>query len=363
MEYEVIISRASPYSSKVVALLGYAGIPHRIRIQNAVSRYCVVKRLTGKTMVPVLRRGSWALHDSTEISRYIMERTDKPTLPTKAGELMAWLLEDFADEWIVRWMVQSRWRHREDAEHVGEVIGRELTGKVPVGEKFVGRQASKMIRSQLKTGGMRRDNDQAMQNSATRCLEALEAILSEGAPYLFGGYPTVADFAFFGCLIQYYQDPTGRDRLQGYRAVRAYIRRLQEMEDRPASAHVEPCAPRPLSELQPLFGEMLGTYWPVLIANQSVLEGDDAWETGKRLREVSAELIDGTNFSFRPSGYMMKRLFSLLELVDETYQRGDRLFGEDGLRMERALVSRIADLSRSEAGRMILRSYEHLGLH
>ena len=81
MEYELFISRASPYSSKVLALLGYAGFSHRVRVQNGWTRYAVIRRLTGETMVPMLRRGDWAINDSTDITRYVIDRAERPTLP------------------------------------------------------------------------------------------------------------------------------------------------------------------------------------------------------------------------------------------------------------------------------------------
>lgn len=357
MEYELFISHASPYSSKIMALMGYAGIPHRIRVQNVVTRFAVLRKLTGKTMVPVLRRGDWAICDSTTIARYVMERSARPTLPQGAAELLAWFIEDFADEWMVRWMIHSRWRHREDAERVSEIIGRELTGGLPLGSRQIGRQVSRLLRRQMKRGGMRRENDRALQESAARVLQALEAVLVDDPPYLFGGYPTVADFSVYGQLVQYHRDPTGREHLLGYPSIRAYLRRMEAMAERPVSLEIVDSPPRDIVELQPLFAEILGAYWPVLVANYRALQG------GSSSGETAAELIDGSHFSFEPSNYMQARLEALLSLVDRRYRRGDHLFGEAGLRMERALVGRITELCESEAGRRLLREYTHVGLH
>ena len=357
MHYELFISRASPYSLKVQALMGYAGVEHRIRVQNAVTRYAVIRRLTGKTMVPVLRRGSWAINDSTRIAQYVMERSNRPTLPGSEGETLAWILEDFADEWLVRWVMHSRWRHHEDAERISGLIGRELTGVVPVGERVVGRQVGKWIQRQIDATGVRAENDPALQGSALRCLEVLEALLSGSQRYLFGQYPTIADFSIYGQLVQYYRDPTGRRRLEDYPSVVAYIERIDGMADRPPSVAAGNGVNEDISRLQPLFAEFLGTYWSVLVANYQ------ARANGSGRREVSAELVDGTRFNFRASGYMQGRLEKLLRRVDAAYARRDRLFGESGVRMERALVQRIADLCESEAGRKLLRRYKHVGMH
>lgn len=356
MGYELFISRASPYSSKALALMGYSGIPHRVRIQNAVTRYTVLRKLTGKTMVPVLRQGPWAINDSTRIARYVMQRTGRPTLPASEGEALAWLIEDFADEWMVRWMVHSRWRHSVDAERISEIIGRELTGPVPVGAKWIGRPVARLLQEQMKGWGVRAENDLALESSALRCLEALETILSQGPGYLFGEYPTVADFAVYGALVQYQADPTGRQSIEPYKAVRRYVGRIDAMADRPPTVISDPGMRADLERLQPLFAEVLGTYWSVMIANYRARLG------GGR-REMVAELVDGSQFHVMTSGYLQGRLEALLELVDNTYAERDHLFGEQGLRMERALLERIADLSESEAGRRLLRTYKHVGMH
>jgi glutathione S-transferase len=357
MDFELYISNVSPYSIKIAALMGYSGIQHEIRIQNAVIRYSVLQRLTGRTMVPVLRSGEWALNDSTEIARYVMDRSTRPTLPRQEGaRLLGWLIEDFADEWVVRWMIASRWSEPEDAAVVSEAIGRELTAGSPVGARWVGRQAARLIQNRLRPFGLREENEPALRASAVRTLEALEEIFSKSPRYLFEDYPTVADFALFGSLGQYARDPTGRGDLRRFPAVKAYVERIEAMAARPASVEVGQGQSRNLMEVQPLFAEMLGTYWPQLIANHK------ARDTRGR-RDVEAKLLDGTTFVFQVSGYLQKRLEELLRQIDEAYAVRDDLFGEAGLRMEHGLMRRVAELSETENGRDLLERFTHLGLH
>lgn len=360
MEYELLISGTSPESDKIVALMGYAQIPHQIRVQNALTRLGVGRRATGPGAVPTLRRGAWAISGSKEIARYIMERTGEPLLPQGAGALLAWLLEDFADAWVTLWMMHFRWSHREDAELAAEQIGQELLGGIRFGARILGQRLLASWKQEMRARGIRRENDEVLRASAARCLQGLEAILSSGPPYLFGGYPTVADFAFFGPLSQFRRDPTGRVVMRSFPAVRAYVHRLEGAAERPASVEIRQIAPRDVGELQPLFGELIGTYWPILVTNYRAR----ALETRRRdNRGVSASLLDGGAFLFLPSEVLQRRLEAILALIDETYARQDTLFGVPGLRMERALVRHIAELSKSAVGRQLLRSYPHLGLH
>lgn len=357
MEYELFISRASPYSSKVLALLGYTGMSHRVRVQNGWTRYGVLRRLTGQTMVPVLRRGSWAINDSTAITRYAIERSGRPTLPPAGAELLAWIIEDFADEWVARWAMHSRWRHREDSQRVAELIGRELTGAIPFGARAVGIPAARLIQRQLAHWGIRPENDDALYGSATRCLELLEAVFSNPPRYLFADYPTVADFALYGPLVQYGRDPTGRQKLVDYPAVRRWIGRLEAMAERPPHIETGDGSDRKLAELQPLFGEFLGTYWSILAANYQ------AFEEPSDRRQIDVGFIDGTNMSLRTSRYLKERLEELIRGINDAYEHNDLLFGEQGLRMERALVGRISELCETESGRRLLRRFQHVGMH
>ncbi|MFU8804267.1 MAG: glutathione S-transferase family protein [Bradymonadaceae bacterium] len=356
--YTLYVSMASPYSMKVAALIGYAGLPCELAKQNLVSRFGVIKRLTGKTMVPVLRDGDWAISDSTHIARYVMAKSERPTLPRSArlGPL-CWLLEEFADEWISRWMIYSRWSHLQDTEEVESIVGRELAGNMPILSSILGKQAGSMVRKKLKSAGIRPENDAALQNSRDRCLQVLDALAGTPPLYLFEGYPTVADFAIYGALGQFARDRTGRKTLRTLPDLRRYIERIDAMTIPLPLIETMDQPSRDISRLQPLFAEFIGTYWPVLVANYRALA------QAKPPSVVRAVLIDGATFSFAPSRYVAGRFKEILAVLDETYRRQDHLFGDDGLRLESALMSNVARLTHYVEGRELLREYQHLGMH
>lgn len=356
--YQLYVSMVSPYSLKAAAMVGYTGLPCEIVRQNALNRYRVIKALTGKTMVPVLREGSWAMNDSTSIAKFLITRSPRPTLPRSARyEPLCWLLEEFADEWMTRWVIYSRWFHLQDTQETSAIIGRELARDLPLIGPLLGRQATTMVRRRLASGGITSENDGALQNSQHRCLEALESLFDSGPLYLFEGYPTVADFAFYGALGQFASDYTGRGIMRKLPALRAYVERLGGMVPPMALIEVSREPSRDIAHLQPLFAEFLGTYWPVLVANFR------AMAQGRVPKVAQASLVDGATFSFTPSGYMVARFKQLLALLDETYSHQDHLFGEEGMRFESALMSQIAGLTHHLEGRQLLREYHHLGMH
>lgn len=354
--YQLYTNSMSPYSSKASALVGYAGLDCTEVQQNALNRFATIKRLTGKTMIPVLRRGEWAINDSTDIARYVMERTDRRLLPQReALQALCWLLEDFADEWIAKIVMASRWLNAGDRRELSAAIGRELVVGLPGLAGLAGRGAASAIRSALEPSGVCDDNRAALERSGARLLQEMESTLGDGAPFLFNSEPTVADFAFFGQWYQYGRDPSGGDVIRMYPAVRDYLERLGAMMLPHPLEREREASVRSIEQLRGIFAEFLGTYWPVLVANYQAMHRENV------PRRVDAELLDGERFSFKPSRYLIGRLEFVLGQLDRAYARRESLFGDDGLEIEYALVTCVSRLTQTRAGRELLDDFPHIG--
>jgi len=353
--YALYISEYSPYSMKASALLGCAGLPCRIEHENLVNRYAVLERLTGETMVPVLRRGDWAINDSTHIARWALGRTERALLPDgEALEAVCWLLEEFADEWVSRWVVHSRWHHPEDERQVARGIGREVTCGVPLVDRPVGALVGNMIQQGLERGGVRGENRPALEQSRDRVLQGLENLFDETDGYLFGAEPTVADFAYYGQLEQYRRDPTGGERMEMYPAITEWLDDVDRMRlPHPVVAQRRGRALE-LSELKVLFGELFGTYWRVLVAIHR------ARSRAAPPDEIEVELIDGTRFACRPSGYIASRLEFVLEQLDRLCAADASAVGPEALAIREALAGAVDQLTAYEAGKQLLDGYPDL---
>jgi glutathione S-transferase len=354
--YTLYTNSMSPYSSKASALLGYAGIPCREEYQNLVSRFTVLKRLTGKTMVPVLRQGEWAINDSTQIARWAQGESDQSLLPEReALAPICWLLEEFADEWLSRWVVLSRWKHTEDARELRRQIGREVTCGLPGLTTPAGKLTGTMIEKHLARGGVRRENRSALEQSRDRVLQGLENIFESADGYLFGGEPTVADFAFYGQLEQYRRDPTGSERMQLYPAIGEWLDRLDRMRlPHPVVAHRQD-AGAGLAELNVLFGEFFGTYWRVLVDCHRARQASGGAEG-----DIEVELLDGTTFRFYPSGYLAGRLDFVLEQLEAACEHREALFGAGRLEWEEAIGGALDQLAAYREGRARLNAHGNL---
>ena len=353
--YTLYISSHSPYSIKAAALLGYAGIPCRIEHENVVNRYAVLQRLTGKTMVPVLRRGDWAINDSTHIGRWARERTRRRILPEDEGRrAICWLLEEFADEWVSRWVVHSRWCHEQDRRTVSRAIGREVTCDLPMVDRPIGALVSRMIQKGLARGGMREENRPALEQSRDRLLQGLENVFDRADGYLFGAEPSVADFAFYGQLEQYRRDPTGGDRMEMYPAISDWLDDLAQMElPHPVVARRRGTFPD-LSDLKVVFGEMFGTYWRLLVASHRAHAGGTPPET------IEVELVDGTTFSCEPSRYIASRLEFVLEHLDRLCGADQGTVGPEALTLREAISRAVDQLTGYEKGKRLLGGYPDL---
>jgi glutathione S-transferase len=347
---------------KASAMVGYAGLLCEPRIQNIVTRYAVLKRLTGKTMVPVLRRGERAINDSTEIARYVIEHSETPLLPAEDLEPLSWILEDFFDEWVTRWVIFSRWFHRRDMKKLQDDIAEEFAWGLPVLGTAVGKLASYQLKSAGWPVGIREQNRDSFERSRHRVLQGLEQLFEEGPPFLFNAHPTVADFGLFGPLFQYRHDPTGSELCRLYPNARGYIQRLNQYRLDEAGPSIngfkkeqtDHAESRQLSELRDLFAEFLGTYWRILVKNYRVYSRDG------RGQETQVELLDGSLFEFTSSGYFVGRLKFILGQVNDAYRKRERLLGDEGLALEEAFMEHIERLADFEEGVELLSEYEDI---
>lgn len=357
MTYELYISSLSPYSIKAAATLGYAGIPCRVKHENLVNRYAVLQRLTGQTMVPVLRRDDWAINDSTRIARWAEGQSERALVPEREGmEAVCWLLEEFADEWITRWMVFSRWCNDADARAAAREIGGEMTCGLPVVDRPLGRLASRMIKAQLGRGGARESNRVALEQSRDRILQALEGYFDATDGYLFGGEPTAADFALYGQLEQYRRDPTGEDRMQVYPAISEWLDAVDRMRVPHPVVAIRHGAEMELDKLRPLFGEMFGTYWRVIVAMHRARSEGLSRDDGP----VRVELLDGTQFEAAPSRYVAGRVKFVLRQLDRLVAAEPELLGPNGLGIDDAVNRAVERLSGEPSGRELLEDYPSL---
>ncbi|MFN2426710.1 MAG: glutathione S-transferase family protein [Candidatus Binatia bacterium] len=313
--YLLYTMQNSPYSDKIRALLHYKKLHVVENIENAETRFSVLQARTGKTMVPVvITPADEAMNDSTAIAANVEAAVPSPPTRWKDPETdtVAMLLEDYADEWLVRIMLASRWYHPADAAQNAAIIACGMTHGVP-GLEFqrAAREFPPSIISTLPKMGATRENAEAWYAMLPRILAALERALARSL-FLTGAAPHLADFAFYGQLNQIRRDPTGHGWVAEAPAlVREWLERIEAVftgKLDPASAALDD-----LASLRPLVEEMSSTYLRMQVANALAVEA--------AAPEVRASLGGGLEFVCAPAKYNAKLLGANLDTLERLYSR------------------------------------------
>ena len=204
-------SKISYYTGKFEAYLRYRAIPyesfptvgHRKKLTDAV----------GIVQMPVvqLADGRW-MTDTTPMIAWLESQQDGPSIfpADPVLNILALLIEDYADEWLWRSAMHYRWSYRPDRQYAAEALYNELVrGTLPL-PRFA---ALNMLKRRQYFGYVRGDGVNAKTRAHAdgtylRSLDLMQAIL-ERRPFLLGGRPTIADFGMMAPMFRHFgQDPT-----------------------------------------------------------------------------------------------------------------------------------------------------------
>jgi len=283
---------ASPYTQKMVSILRYRHIAYEVFMGDVPGR---LSRLEGieppkPILLPtlLLEDESGKLKATTDttpiIRRFENEYSDRKLLPEDpALSFINYLLEDFGDEWVTKYMFHYRWYFDEDADNASTVLPlSDLAVNMP---DEILKDAKKYIHDR-QTGrlwvvGSNDTTADLIDASYKRFLKLMDDHLSI-SKFLFGEKPSSADFAIYGQLTQLIGfDPTSRKiaydtalRLVSWQDVMADLSG-HDVENSNWTPLEE--SPTSLKEIMKEFGRM---YVPALIANASaIMKGDETWET------------------------------------------------------------------------------------
>src|SRR5439155_1023578 len=235
--YTLYVMSNSPYSDKIRMYLKLKRLPVVEVRENLRNREQVLRARTGRTMVPVvITPADEALNDSTHITRTLEAACPVPALrPADPGRRgLDALLENYADEWVVRVMLGSRWLHEPDAELNRTVIAADMTCGAPEVEVAAAKEMfTQGITATLPPMGATRETLGFLLDDLSGLVTDLDALFAAHR-FLGGAEPTVADLAFYGQLNQIRRDPTGRVMVGD--PGRAHGRWLAELEAAVAAA-------------------------------------------------------------------------------------------------------------------------------
>lgn len=200
----------SPYSMKMRAYLRYRRIPYQWITGREANDVAHTKVAT--YMVPVLENpeGEFA-NDSTylidELEQRFPERRTEPN--NEADAFLAYLIEDFSDEWLISPFFMHRWNLDRDQAHNSRWILYEVfKGHIVEGQFDQMADGWKQRQTGLLplVSGMPEAYD-LLDESLHAFLDIMERVATSGM-FLFGSRPSRAEFAIYGRLSQLLQDLT-----------------------------------------------------------------------------------------------------------------------------------------------------------
>lgn len=204
----------SYFTRKVTGYLDYTDRPWRL--EPGFGQQAAATGAGWNGGIPVVTNPDGALMwDSTSIIEHLDQATptDRSVLPADPTlQFVAYLLDDFSDEWFYRPAVGSRWSYPANTLTAGWQIAEELSSSLPIPAAFARDRVVETMTASLPKLGVTEDNiDAWMSEVLVPWMRALDVHLAEGG-YLLGGRPSIADFAVFGANAAHFMgDPYCRE--------------------------------------------------------------------------------------------------------------------------------------------------------
>lgn len=279
--YRLYGGLGSPYSMKMRAVLRYRRLAHVWLAGNGPD---VMGRLFAQLKAPVIPvlefPDGTVMNDSTPLIRELEARHpgERSIVPAdEAQAFLAFLLEDFADEWGTKAMFHYRWFRERDQLMLSRWLAYDrLAGKGrPAIEAAAGAFRERQV-GRMALVGCTPANAPLIEATAKKVFDLLDPMATDEG-YLFGSRPSLADFGWYGQLSQLASDPTPHDEMQ---ARAPYLMRwLANLDDASGvegewrDADAEPTAA--VTGLLKMAGEI---YLPFLMANAAAAAaGEDTF--------------------------------------------------------------------------------------
>lgn len=286
-------SKVSYYTGKLEGYLRYKEIPYRFQAMTAEYFNRIVPEKTGAQQMPAveLADGRWATDSTPLIDWFEREYPAHPVIPADPEQaFLAYLIEDYADEWLWRPAMHYRWSYYAGRQLLGITLVDELFKDVTGPNWLKHWQIRKRQKSNfVDQDGVTSANRDHVEQGYLRILELLESIFQE-RPFIFGGVPTLADFGLFGPMFRHFsQDPTPAEIMRlTAPAVNEWVARMWNA--RASRISGEPVRGIP-ADILPLLREIGDTHLQNLVANTR------AWQQGSQQYDVK---IQGRQYTDLP---------------------------------------------------------------
>ena len=311
-DYTMYGSAMSYFSGKARAYLRWKGIDFEEVPPTPEIMQNVIMARVGWPVIPVLKTpDDRIIQDTADIIAEIETSHPAPSvMPGGAVQrFVSYLIQLFADEWLLIPSMHYRWNHNEDWIY-GEFGKAARPDGTPEEQYEAGKLTGQRFRAFVPLLGVTEETIPGIEASYEALLADVSAHL-EQQPYMFGGRPSFADFAMIGALYAHqYRDPyTGKLMQRIAPRVADWVERMMAGGQASGDLIGDDSVPE---TLLPLLRRQMSEQLPVLEATNQMLA---KWASDA---EPGAELprgFDMTAFTTSGvSGMCMARTFSLLRL-------------------------------------------------
>lgn len=206
-------SRISYYTGKLETYLRYKGIGYEL-LPTPYDKAAMLKEKVGAVQMPIVDDdGTWMSDTTPILCHFENAHTANPIIPDDpVVRFIAFLIEDYADEWLWRPAMFYRWWYRHDREYAASVLTDELTGHLRL-PRFARKRmiTRRQVNHYIHRDGGNEATRPHIEQGYANALAAMSSML-ENRPFLLGNAPSIADFGMMGPMLRHFgQDPTPQD--------------------------------------------------------------------------------------------------------------------------------------------------------
>jgi len=209
-------SQASLFTGKARGYMNWKGLAFEEQAVTETIMKTVILPHVGWPVIPVLQTPDGRIvQDTADIIAEIETAYPEPSvMPDGPVQRFASLLmQVFGDQWLLMPAMHYRWNYNED--WIFTEFGRSTAPDVPESEQYtIGKQRGEKFRSMVPLLGIDETTIPGIEASYEQFLTEFSAHLQNN-DYVFGGRPSLADFALLGPLYAHlYRDPASREVME-----------------------------------------------------------------------------------------------------------------------------------------------------
>ena len=346
-QYRLYGWQVSFFSGKLRAYMNFKGLDFE---EKPASAYDLFKRLPkniGASAMPALETdtGEW-LGDTTDIIATLEQRHPEPSItpPAAVQQLIAILLEAWADDALIPIALHTRWSHPENYECFREEGSKALFPFAParVRNFVVDNTAAKRMRGALSRVGVTDDQKPLLDDWILDVLDELATHLNQN-PYLLGNRPCVADYSLAGLFYAHLNNDCWPERelMRPRPSLQDYTKRTHDGTPAGSSWHDGDSIP---GTLMPLLRRIAHEFIPMIEATVVEIKRcveDRQLKTNdslpRALSDIAFPMGTGTyvRHSFSHTVWKMQRLqTAFLNLSESAQTEAAELFSSIGIPLE-----------------------------